>query len=292
MSRPPSGGQGRFHRRLAIIATPPQVEQSGVTTLRQLWQFRGYIQSGVARDFSLRYRGSVLGASLIFIVPAFQVALYALVFGNLMKGRLPDNPTIYGYSIYLCAGILFWNFFSGLLQRSQNLYIENANLLKKVAFPRAALSIVNFLAMSIDLGVALLMLFLFMLLTAPWPGGSLLWLLPIWLIVAGLALGFGLCIAVLQVFFRDFAALTGIGLQLLFWGTPIVYTPSILPESLVPWLLFNPLVAPVATVQALALGSALPPLHSWISTGIIGVGGILLSGHLYRRHEAELMDTL
>lgn len=260
-------------------------------TLQELWRFRGYIQGSVGRDFSLRYKGSVLGASLVFIVPAFQIALYVLVFGNLMKARLSGNPTIYGYSIYLCAGMLFWNFFSELLQRSQNIYIENANLLKKSAFPRAALSVVNFLAAGINLGLALVMLMVFMAINASFPGWSLFWLLPVWLAVAALALGLGLCIAVLQVFFRDFAALTAIGMQALFWSTPIVYPLSILPEWLVPWLSINPLLAPVAAAQAIFLGSDLPPLQSWTSTAILGAGCLGLALHLYRQHEAELMDS-
>lgn len=261
-------------------------------TLQELWRFRGYILGSVSRDFNLRYKGSILGASLVFIVPAFQIALYVLVFGNLMKGRLPGNPTIYGYSIYLCAGILFWNFFAELLQRSQCLYIENSNLLKKSAFPHSSLSVVNFFAASNNLALALSMLIAFMAINQTFPGWSLIWLLPIWLAVSCLALGLGLCIAVLQVFFRDFAALTAIGLQTLFWSTPVVYPLSILPEWLLPWLTINPLVAPVAAAQAVFLGSDLPPPHAWTSTGVIGGITLLLAAHLYRRHKSELMDSL
>ena len=261
-------------------------------TLRSLHHYKSYIYGSIGRDFHLRYQGSALGAALIFIVPAFQISLYVLVFGNLLKGRLPGNATFYGYSIYLCSGILFWNFFSELLQRTQGLYLENANLLKKVAFPPGALSVVNFAIHSINLALSLAMLLLFLALTGSLPGWQVVWLIPVWLALGVLALAIGQCIAILQVFFRDFGALTTLALQALFWGTPLVYPLSILPEWMLPWLQLNPLVAPVATAQALMLGTPVPHLQAWASTVIVGLGAMLLASRLYRHHQADLMDNL
>ncbi len=264
----------------------------GVNTLQELWRFRSYILGSVGRDFNLRYKGSVLGAALVFLVPAFQIAVYVLVFGSLMKGRLPGNPTLHGYSIYLCCGILFWNFFAELLQRSQNLYLENANLLKKAAFPRSALSIINFASVSINLLLAMAMLLLFLLFTDAMPGWQILGLIPIGLGVAVLALSLGLCIAILQVFFRDFGALTAIALQTLFWATPIVYPVEILPPWLVPWLQLNPLLGPVSTAQALMLGTPLPAAQTWVSTAVVAVLAAAFAARLYRQHQTDLMDNL
>ena len=263
-----------------------------MNTLQELWRFRSYIIGSVVRDFNLRYKGSVLGAALVFLVPAFQISLYVLVFGNLLKGRLPGNTTVYGYSIYLCAGILFWNLFTELLQRSQSLYLDNANLLKKAAFPSSALSVVNFATSSINLFLALAILLVFLALTAALPGWQIIGLVPVWLIVAALALALGQCVAILQVFFRDFGALTTMGLQALFWGTPIVYPLGILPTWLLPWLQLNPLLAPISTAQALMLGSSLPPAQAWLSTAGVGALAALFAMRLYRGHRSDLMDNL
>lgn len=263
-----------------------------MNTLQELWRFRSYILGSVGRDFNLRYKGSVLGASLVFLLPAFQIAVYVLIFGSLMKGRLPGNPTLHGYSIYLCCGILFWNFFAELLQRSQNLYLENANLLKKAAFPRSALSIVSFASVSINLFLALAVLMLFLIFTDAMPGWQILGLIPIWLFMAILALSLGLCIAILQVFFRDFGALTAIGLQTLFWSTPIVYPIDILPVWLLPWLQLNPMFGPVSTAQALMLGTPLPAPQTWASTAVVAILAAAFAMRLYRQHQADLMDNL
>ncbi len=261
-------------------------------TLQELWRFRSYIQSSINRDFSLRYKGSVLGAALVFLVPAFQILLYVLVFGNLLKGRLPGNPTMYGYSIYLCSGILFWNFFADLVQRSQVVYLENANLLKKTAFPSTALSIVNFFSVSITLALSFAILLAFLMISGAAPEWRVLGLIPIWLIVGSLALGVGLCIAVLQVFFRDFGALTSMGLQLLFWGTPIVYPAQILPHWLIPWMQLNPLFAPFGAAQALMLGSEMPVAQTWVSTALVGGVSVLFASRLHKQNRADLMDNL
>ena len=199
---------------------------------------------------------------------------------------------MYGYSIYLCSGILFWNFFADLVQRSQVVYLENANLLKKAAFPSSALSIINFFSVSITLALSFAILLAFLVFTGVAADWRVSGLILIWPIVGLLALGVGLCVAVLQVFFRDFGALTTMGLQLLFWGTPIVYPVQILPHWLLPWMQLNPLVAPFGAAQALMLGSELPAAQAWISTALsVGIS-VLLAIRLHTHNRADLMDNL
>lgn len=275
---------------MTVTAMPNATGQGNVFS--QLWRFRGYILGSVQREFRLRYLGSLLGAALVFIGPAFQIAIYILVFGNLLKARLPGNPTFYGYSIYLCAGILFWNYFAELLQRTQGLYPEHANLIKKANFPRACLVAVATLAASTNLLLATGLFLVFLLLSSLLPVAALFWLPMVWLVLTLLALATGLSIAVLQVFFRDFSTLTQLALQALFWGTPIVYPASILPDWLAPWLLVNPLVAPVGAVQSVLLGTAFLPAQYWISPAVVFLLFGALAWRLHRQHQGDLLDSL
>jgi len=103
--------------------------------MKDLIRFRSYIWGSVRREFSLRFRGSMFGAALVFVAPAIQIAIYALVFGSLLKGRLPGHAGPYAYPVYLCAGLLLWNLFAEIVQRSQNVYLDNANLIKKNQLP-------------------------------------------------------------------------------------------------------------------------------------------------------------
>lgn len=263
-----------------------------VKNLTELWRFRGYVASSVGREFKLRYKGSIFGIALVLLVPVFQISLYVLVFGHLMQSKLPGAGSLYGYSIYLCTGVIFWNFFSELLQKTQGLFIDNANLLKKSAFPRAILPAVNFFSSSLNLALALIVFFAFLVVSREIPGPSLLWLLLVWLQLALVALSCGLLIGMLQVFFRDFATLTGLGLQALFWTTPIVYPKAILPPFLLPWLDFNPLLAPINLAQAVMLGSDGPPLRAWL-VSLFFVGTMsTLAWRFYKKNSSDLLDNL
>lgn len=257
-----------------------------------LFNFRGYVLSSVLRDFNLRYRGSLLGAAIVFIVPAFQIAIYAIVFGTLLKGKLPSNDTPYAYTIYLCTGIMFWNFFSELLQRSQGLFLDNANLLKKVSFPFSILPVINLISCAINFFLSFVFVALFSFVFSTLPAQNIILLLPVLIVLSFIALCVGVCLAILQVFFRDIGAITPIALQGLFWCTPIVYPVEVLPGWVGQWLVINPLFAPFVTAQSLMLGAALPDLKSWSSTFMFVLLVFLFAVRLYKKHRADLMDNI
>lgn len=260
--------------------------------MKELIRFRSYIWGSVRREFNLRFRGSVLGASLVFITPAIQIAIYALVFGSLLKGRLPGNDSPYAYPIYLCAGLLLWNLFAEIVQRSQNVYLENANLIKKTRFPLSALAVVNGMSCAVTWGLSSALLVVFLLAFSLWPGAWVWLSVPVACCIVLLALALGRCLSLLQVFFRDFSVFTPLALQSLFWCSPIVYPVDVLPAFLQSWLALNPVYAPLATAQAVWLGTALPPVGLWTSTGVaIMLLGLL--GQLMHRHlRADMLDQL
>ena len=260
--------------------------------MKELIRFRSYIWGSVRREFNLRFRGSVLGASLVFITPAIQIAIYALVFGSLLKGRLPGNDSPYAYPIYLCAGLLLWNLFAEIVQRSQNVYLENANLIKKTRFPLSALAVVNGMSCAVTWGLSSALLVVFLLAFSLWPGVWVWLSVPVAFCVVLLALALGRCLSLLQVFFRDFSVFTPLALQSLFWCSPLVYPVDVLPAFSHSWLALHPLYAPLATAQAVWLGTALPPVGLWTSTGVAIVLLGLLGQLMHRYLRADMLDQL
>ena len=111
-------------------------------TLRSLWNYRGFIIGSVRREFESKYRKSVLGATWTIVNPLAMIIVYTIIFSQLMKARLPGVDTPFAYSIYLCAGSLTWGLFIEIVSRGQNIFIENANLLKKISFPRLILPVI------------------------------------------------------------------------------------------------------------------------------------------------------
>ena len=113
-----------------------------LSTFRLLWGYRGFVLGSVKREFQLKYRNSILGAAWTVLNPLAMIVVYTVIFSQVMKARLPGVESGYAYSIYLCAGSLTWGLFAEIVGRAQNVFLENANLIKKISFPRMTLPVI------------------------------------------------------------------------------------------------------------------------------------------------------
>jgi lipopolysaccharide transport system permease protein len=91
------------------------------------WRYRGFIIDSVRRDFSARYRNSLLGATWSLISPLAMIFTYTVIFAQLMRSKLPGVDHTFAYGLYLCAGLITWGLFAEILQRSQGVFLDNAN---------------------------------------------------------------------------------------------------------------------------------------------------------------------
>jgi lipopolysaccharide transport system permease protein len=107
-----------------------------------LWAYRGFIVASAMREFQSKYRNSLLGAAWTVINPLAMIIVYTVIFSQTMRAKLPGVDSTFAYSIYLCAGVLTWGLFAEIVGRGQNVFLENANLLKKLSFPRLCLPVV------------------------------------------------------------------------------------------------------------------------------------------------------
>ena len=109
---------------------------------RAAWRFRGFMGSSVKREFTARYRNSLLGAAWAVINPLAMVAVYTVIFSRVMQARLPGESSTFDYGVFLCAGLLSWGLFSEIIQRCITMFLDHANLLKKMNFPRICLPLI------------------------------------------------------------------------------------------------------------------------------------------------------
>jgi len=107
--------------------------------LRGVFVYRRFVRDMVTREFRGRYRGSLLGGAWALIQPLVLILVYTLVFSRVMRARLPGLDDGLAYSLYLCAGIFLWDYFARTLARCTTCFLDQAALLKKVAFPRSTL---------------------------------------------------------------------------------------------------------------------------------------------------------
>ncbi len=259
---------------------------------RSLHDYRGFILGSVQREFQARYRNSLLGALWPIFNPLSMIIVYTVIFSHIMRARLPGVDDGMAYSIYLCAGLLAWGLFSEITLRSQNMFLDNANLLKKMSFPRVCLPVIVLINAGINFAIIIGLFLGFLLVTGRWPGMALLALVPLIALQMMLCAGLGMVLGVLNVFFRDVGQLFGICLQFWFWLTPIVYPISILPEWLQSLLQFNPLTSLIASYQNVFLYGQWPLWSSLLPAFAIGAVFCAIGLRLFRQRVGEMVDEL
>lgn len=261
-------------------------------TLGALWHYRSFILGSVKREFQAKYLNSLLGATWSIIQPLAMILVYTVIFSQIMKARLPGVESVFGYSIYLCAGIIMWGYFADIVGRGQNLFIENANLLKKLSFPRFCLPITLILSATLNFAIIFVLFTLFLLITDTFPGWSFLGLFPVLAIQVLFALGLGMVLGVLNVFFRDVGQLFSVVLQFWFWMTPIIYPLSILPPVAQQLMSYNPMARLIGSYQQVLVHGQWPVWSTLWPVLLLGVVLCLLAWRLFRKRYGELMDEL
>ena len=261
-------------------------------TIGPLWAYRGFILGSVKREFQSNYRTSMLGAAWMVINPLAMIVVYTVIFSQIMRAKLPGVDSAFAYSIYLCAGVLTWGLFSEITTRAQNVFLEHANLLKKLSFPRLCLPVAVVANASVNFSIIFGLFTVFLLLTGNFPGLPYLALLPVLAIQVAFSIGLGISLGVLNVFFRDIGQFFNILLQFWFWLTPIVYTSSILPESLRSYIMLNPMARLTAAYQTILVNGQWPQWRSLWPVALLALAFCALGFHLFRKHSGELVDEL
>lgn len=213
------------------------------------WHYRSFIFGLVKRDFTAQYLNSMLGSLWTVIHPLSQIAVYTLIFSQVMSSRLPGMTNTFGFSIFLCAGLLPWQYFVETIGRCQGVFIAQANLMKKVAFPRSTLPTYVLASATVNFAITYGLFLAFLLLSGNWPGWAALAAVPLLILQQALAVGMGVLLGVLNVFFRDVGHFVGIVLQFWFWLTPVIYPLKAIPEEY-HWLFaVNPMLPVVQAYQ-------------------------------------------
>ena len=203
--------------------------------IKNIYKYRELLKTNVKKEIRGKYKNSIVGVLWSFLNTVLQIIVYAVVFQVILK-----NPKEH-YVVFLCAGLIPWNFFSTSLSRGAFTFIENGNIIKKVYFPREIMPIsivtseaINFMISTIiilgfaigeGLGVSYYIVFY-----------------PIILIIQYIfTLGVTFIVSSISVYIRDLQHLIGVALQLLFYATPIVFASEAIPNSL-RWIInINPM---------------------------------------------------
>lgn len=260
--------------------------------IRPLWAYRGFILGSVRREFQSKYRNSLLGAAWTILNPLAMIIVYTVIFSQIMRAKLPGIDSSFGYSIYLCAGILTWGLFAEIVGRSQNVFLEHANLLKKLSFPRLCLPVIVVSNALLNFAIVFGLFVVFLIISGNFPGLAFAAMVPLLALQVAFAIGLGITLGMLNVFFRDVGQFFGIFLTFWFWLTPIVYPTTILPAESQAYMRWNPMFRLVSAYHEVLVYGRWPNWYSLWPVAALSVALCAYGLYLFRRRAGEMVDEL
>jgi lipopolysaccharide transport system permease protein len=260
--------------------------------LASIWAFRHFMLSSIKAEFRGRFARSKLGAMWMILNPLAQATIFAIVLSEVLAAKLPHVDSKSAYAVYLMAGTAAWGLFAEIVNRCSTVFIDYANTLKKIAFPRICLPLIvggSALLNHCLLLLAIVCVFFFLGQTP-----NLAWLiLPIgMLLIVLFAFGLGIILGLLNVFSRDVGQVMTIVMQLWFWLTPVVYTADSLPKRFSFILEINPMSGMVKIYQDALLYGRIPTWENLVTPFALGAGLFLFAFWIFRRASADLVDAL
>jgi lipopolysaccharide transport system permease protein len=261
--------------------------------LRDVWAYRDLLWLLVRRDFVSFYKQTILGPLWFFVQPLLTTIMFTVVFGR-MGGFSTDG--LPGPLFYM-AGITAWNYFADCLTKTSTVFRDNANIFGKVYFPRLIMPISIVLSNLVRFGVQFL-LFIIVIIFYSFKGTSFhpswaICLFPLVVILMALmGLGAGMIISAMTTKYRDLAFLLTFGVQLLMYGTTVIYPLSAASPKYKWMIAANPMTTLIETFRFGFLGKG---TFSWPSLGYsVGVTIILLMAGvvIFNKVEKTFVDTV
>src|SRR5882672_1304582 len=256
--------------------------------IRELWAYRELAYFLAWRDVKVRYKQTALGVLWAVIQPFFTMVIFTVLFGQLAKIPTDGIPG----PVFYFSALVPWIYFSTTVTNAGMSLVTNAGLLTKIYFPRIILPVAAAISNLVDflIGSALFIGFI-VYYKIPLGWSLLLWPLLVVLLVL-LALSLGLFLAALNVKYRDFRYAIPFLIQLLLFGTPIIYPASMIPEKFKWVLAVNPMSGVIEGFRYALVPSR--TMHwdlLWISVAATAV--LFIAGVAYfRRAERAFADIV
>lgn len=260
---------------------------------KEIWQYRDLFTMFVRRDIVTQYKQTVLGPAWYFIQPALTTMMYMVVFGGIANISTDGLPQ----PMFYLAGIVCWQYFSDCLTKTSATFTTNQNIFGKVYFPRliVPLSIVasNLVRMGIQFLLFIAVYIYYLILNVEVAPNSFAFMIPLLiLMLAGLALGFGILISSLTTKYRDLTILFTFIVQLWMYATPVIYPLSAMSPQRQWIMAINPVTS---ILEAFKYGTMGVGTFNWGHLAYSFVFMLVLLGLgivVFNKVQRSFMDTV
>lgn len=253
---------------------------------KELYNYRELLKTNIKKEIRGKYKGSWLGVLWTFLNPLLMLAVYAIVFPYILRVEVEN------YTIFMIVALIPWNFFTTAIQSGTGCVVANGNILKKVYFPREIIPISITTSQLVNFLITCIIMFIFILFSGVGFSFHLLLFPLLVLIQYIITLAFTFILSALTVFVRDIDHFVSVFLTLGFYGTPIVYQASMLPQKF-QWILkLNPMAQLVESYRSILYYHQMPDfsmLGIWAVASII----LLIIGYsCFKKLEKSFVEEL
>ena len=262
---------------------------------KEIWQYRDLMMLFVKRNIITQYKQTILGPLWYVIQPLMTTVMYMVVFGGIAKISTDGLPQ----PLFYLAGISFWQYFADCLTKTSNTFVNNAGIFGKVYFPRLVTPLSDVISNLVRFGIQfalflIVYLYYFIFTDANIQPNLYALLFPILVVMlAGLALGFGILFSSMTTKYRDLQLLLSFFVSLWMYATPVIYPLStITNEKLRLVMQLNPLTGIVEFFKYGMLGVG---NHEWWMLGYsFGFMVVLLAIGIvvFNKVQKSFMDTV
>jgi len=259
--------------------------------LRLMWvrlgAFRTYsylLSNLVRKDFTTKYRRSVLGVLWSVLNPLLMAGVISIVFSNIMRIQIEH------FAVFYLSGSLIFNFMSESTNGCLTAILGSAGLIKKVYIPKYIFPMEKcFFALVNTVFSFVALLILMPILGVSIPVTVLLFWLPL-LYTLVFSIGLGMLLATANVLFRDVGHLYGVWVAAWMYLTPIIYPLDILPIKLQAGVeMFNPMVRYVDYFRQVVMYGTIPSLRVNIVCGLWAIGTLLVGTFVFKRQQDKFV---
>ena len=249
--------------------------------MKQAWQhflqYRPLLKELVSRDLKVKYRRSFLGYVWSLLNPLLMMCVMTLVFSYMFRFDIPNYP------LYLITGQTLWAFFNESTNMSMYSVLQNGALIKKVYIPKFIFPISRVFSSFVTMNFSLVAILVVLVFTkAPFYWTILLFPVPLFFLLL-FAMGIGMVLSALSVYFRDITHLYGVVTLVWMYLTPIFYPVSALPEEIQPIVQGNPMYSYITFFREIVLYGTVPEPVMWLNCALISLVALAVGLAVFRK---------
>lgn len=238
------------------------------------------------KDLKVRYKSSLFGYLWSIANPLLFAMIYYFIFKLVMRVQIPD------YTLFLITGLFPWQWFNNAVNNSLFAYLSNAQIVKKTVFPRSVIPFCGALMEFLHFLCTIPVIIVFLWVYKYTPSISWLWGIPLISLAQMMFIyGLSLMLSSLNLFFRDLERFVGLGLMLLFYCTPILYSTDLIPEKYHHMILSNPMSGMILAWRDLFMHGAIDFNALCILYGY-GIGALIIGSAIFNSLKSRFAEIL